>query len=192
MSIFNPWGELRALKARLAAEEEAYRVEEAQQQAEWTKKNARLLELERTNAVLRRDSEELRRELKEAVSRGADNNVELERKLSEMTEQRNRANNALKRKDRVVQRREADIKELELDLREMDRKMRRAEQEAAQLKDIKVKFMNQGYELIAAKQQIEALTALKDENRKLKADLAKAVDPRDPKTGRFVKKEKVQ
>ena len=34
MSIFNPWGELRALKARLAAEEEAYRIEEAQQQAE--------------------------------------------------------------------------------------------------------------------------------------------------------------
>ena len=183
MSIFNPWGELRALKARLAAEEEAYRVEEAQQQAEWAKKNARLLELERTNAVLRRDSEELRRELKEAVSRGANNNVELERKLSEMTEQRNRANNALKRKDRVVQRREADIKELELDLREMDRKMRRAEQEAAQLKDIKVKFMNQGYELIAVKQQVDAL----------KDKLANAI-LRDPQTGRLIprKKEKAQ
>ena len=55
MSIFNPWGELRALKARLAAEEEAYRIEEAQQQAEWARKDARLLELERYNATLRRE-----------------------------------------------------------------------------------------------------------------------------------------
>lgn len=62
MSIFNPWGELRALKARLAAEEEAYRIEEAQQQAEWAKKTAMMQELERANATLRRENEELRRE----------------------------------------------------------------------------------------------------------------------------------
>jgi len=107
----------------------------------------------------------------------------LEYKLSEMIEQRNRANNALKRKDRIIQRREADIKNLELDVREMERKMRRAEQEAAQLKDIKVKFMNQGYELIAVKQQVDAL----------KDKLANAI-LRDPQTGRLIprKKEKAQ
>jgi response regulator RpfG family c-di-GMP phosphodiesterase len=65
MSIFNPWGELRALKARLAAEEEAYRVEEAQQQAEWAKKTAMMQELERANATLRREQERLRNRITE-------------------------------------------------------------------------------------------------------------------------------
>jgi hypothetical protein len=69
MSIFNPWGELRALKARLAAEEEAYLIEEAQQQADWAKKDALLLELERKNATLRRANEKLRGQLKETDKR---------------------------------------------------------------------------------------------------------------------------
>ncbi len=75
MSIFNPWGELRALKARLAAEEEAYRVEEAQQQAEWAKKTAMMQELERANATLRREQERLRNritELNEKLAKAID------------------------------------------------------------------------------------------------------------------------
>lgn len=69
MSIFNPWGELRAIKARLAAEEEAYLIEEAQQQADWAKKDALLGELDRKNATLRRANEKLRGQLKEADKR---------------------------------------------------------------------------------------------------------------------------
>lgn len=53
MSIFNPWGEIRRLKAQLEAGYETYRIEETQQQAEWAQKGARLLELERENADLR-------------------------------------------------------------------------------------------------------------------------------------------
>ena len=196
MSIFNPWGELRALKARLAAEEEAYRVEEAQQQAEWARKDARLLELERSNAVLRRDNEDLRRELKETVSRGANNNIGLEHKLSDMTAQRNKANNALKRKDRALERREAEVRLLKDELRGAERKVDRVKRdtqtEIEQLKAIRVRYMSQNVEIVSLKQQVEALIPLRDENRKLKAELAKAIDPRDPKTGRFVKKEKAQ
>ena len=75
MSIFNPWGELRALKARLAAEEEAYRIEEAQQQADWAKKTAMMQELERANATLRREQERLRNritELNEKLAKAID------------------------------------------------------------------------------------------------------------------------
>jgi predicted RNase H-like nuclease (RuvC/YqgF family) len=183
MSIFNPWAEVRKLKAQLEAGYETYRVEETQQQAEWAKKAVLLEELERDNAALRR-------ELKQAVIRGSNNNFELERKLGEMTAQRNKANNAIKRKDRVIQRREADIKELELDVREIERKMCAAVQEIDQLKSIKVNFINQSFDVVALKQQVEALTALKEENRKLKEQLAQAVDPRDPETGRFTKKAK--
>jgi len=53
MSIFNPWAEVRKLKAQLEAGYETYRIEETQQQAEWAQKGARLLELERENADLR-------------------------------------------------------------------------------------------------------------------------------------------
>lgn len=69
MSIFNPWGELRALKARLAAEEEAYRVEEEMQRAAWDAKQQRILELERSSATLRRNNEKLRDQLKKAHER---------------------------------------------------------------------------------------------------------------------------
>ena len=59
MSIFNPWAEVRRLKAQLEAGHETYRVEETQQQADWAKKEARLLELERDNANLRRERQTL-------------------------------------------------------------------------------------------------------------------------------------
>jgi chromosome segregation ATPase len=59
MSIFNPWGEIRRLKAQLEAGYETYRIEETQQQAEWAQKGARLLELERENADLRRNRQAL-------------------------------------------------------------------------------------------------------------------------------------
>ena len=102
MSIFNPWGELRALKARLAAEEQAYRIEEAEQQRERDIKDNRLLELERINAILRRDNEDLRRELKEAVSRGVDLRNGVEQQLAAMTAERNKADNALKRNKKAL------------------------------------------------------------------------------------------
>jgi uncharacterized membrane protein YqiK len=53
MSVFNPWAEVRKLKAQLEAGYETYRVEETQQQAEWAKKEVRLHKLERDNADLR-------------------------------------------------------------------------------------------------------------------------------------------
>ena len=77
MSIFNPWGELRALKARLAAEEEAYLIEEAQQQAEWAQKDALLGELQRANATLRRDNESLRETIKRLDLMISDLNTQL-------------------------------------------------------------------------------------------------------------------
>ena len=59
MSIFNPWGEIRRLKAQLEAGYETYRIEETQQQADWAKKEARLIELERENADLRHNRQAL-------------------------------------------------------------------------------------------------------------------------------------
>jgi response regulator RpfG family c-di-GMP phosphodiesterase len=75
MSIFNPWAEVRKLKAQLEAGYETYRVEETQQQAEWAKKGILLKELERSNAVLRRENEKLRRtvtELKDQLAKAVD------------------------------------------------------------------------------------------------------------------------
>lgn len=183
MSIFNPWAEVRKLKAELEAGHETYRIEETQQQVEWAKKGARLLELES-------DNEELRCDLRAVLARAGNKTIDLEHKLSDMTAQRNKANNAIKRKDRVLQRREADLKELELDVRELERKMRVATQEAEQHTSLRVALTNQSLEVIALKQQVEALTGLKEENRKFAEQLAKAVDPRDAKTGRFTKKAK--
>jgi hypothetical protein len=51
MSIFNPWAEVRKLKAQLEAGYETYRVEETQQQAEWAKKDIMLKALGRENAA---------------------------------------------------------------------------------------------------------------------------------------------
>ena len=138
MSIFNPWGELRALKARLAAEEEAYLIEEAQQQADRAKKDAlmlrldaMMLELERKNATLRRANEKLRDQLKKANDR-----IEYLYKLSE--------------------------KNSSLYATETHRSAK----------------------LAATLKEQDALVVMLHEK------LAQAVDPRDPKTGRFTKKVK--
>jgi chromosome segregation ATPase len=75
MSIFNPWGEIRRLKAQLEAGYETYRIEETQQQAEWAKKGARLLELERENDKLRHDRQTLHAriiELNEKLAQAVD------------------------------------------------------------------------------------------------------------------------
>ena len=170
MSIFNPWGEIRRLKAQLEAGYETYRIEETQQQAEWAKKAVLLEELERDNAALRR-------ELKEAIGRGADHNFELELKLSEMTAQRNKANNAIKRKDRVILRRDNDIKSLKSMLRELREKYHTV-------------YGNHGEASYNMGKLKVLCTNLKVENHELKKQLAQAVDPRDPKTGRFTKKAK--
>ena len=131
MSIFNPWGELRALKARLAAEEEAYRVEEEMQQAAWAAKQQRILELERSNASLRRNNEKLRSDLSKA-------------------------------KERISFLDGVASKNSSLYASETHRSAR----------------------LGAIVKDQDALIV------KLNEKLAKAIDPRDPKTGRFVKKAK--
>ncbi len=173
MSIFNPWGELRAIKARLAAEEEAYLIEEAQQQAEWAKKDALLGELQRANATLRRDNEDLRRELKEAVSRGADLRKDVERQLALMTAERNKANNALKRSKKALAKLE-DAEKMFYDSAAQNEVLRRqlslAHEEVTSFKN---KLLNQDKLVMD-----------------LHAKLTKAEDPRDPKTGRFTKKAK--
>jgi response regulator RpfG family c-di-GMP phosphodiesterase len=67
MSIFNPWAEVRKLKAQLEAGYETYRVEETQQQAEWAEKAVLLEELEHKNARLRGTITELKEQLAKAV-----------------------------------------------------------------------------------------------------------------------------
>lgn len=131
MSIFNPWGELRALKARLAAEEEAYRVEEEMQQAAWAAKQQRILELERSNATLRRNNEKLRSDLSKAKER-----------ISFL--------------DGV----------------------------ASKNSSLYAQETHRSAKLAATIKDQDALIV------KLHEKLAQAIDPRDPKTGRFVKKAK--
>ena len=67
MSIFNPWAEVRKLKAQLEAGYETYRVEETQQQADWAKKDILLKELERENGKLRGTITELKDQLAKAA-----------------------------------------------------------------------------------------------------------------------------
>jgi response regulator RpfG family c-di-GMP phosphodiesterase len=67
MSIFNPWAEVRKLKAQLEAGYETYRVEETQQQAEWAKKDILLKELGRDNQKLRKEITELKEQLSKAA-----------------------------------------------------------------------------------------------------------------------------
>ena len=172
MSIFNPWGELRALKARLAAEEEAYRVEEAQQQAY-------LDDLEKKNFNLRIDNERLSRDLKDLISNNGRRAIELERKLSQAAAELHKLTKTLKSRDRMIERRDAEIRELERALTASERKHRDALREFEGLKAVKVKFISQNLEVIALKQQVDAL----------KDKLAGSVR-RDPKTGRLLPKGK--
>jgi DNA repair exonuclease SbcCD ATPase subunit len=100
MSIFNPWAEVRKLKAQLEAGYETYRVEETQQQAEWAKKSILLEELKRDNAALRRELSNLSAPAKK-ISRLESN---------------------LKRRAGVVERRNNEIKSLKRMLRELREK----------------------------------------------------------------------
>ena len=100
MSIFNPWGEIRRLKAQLEAGYETYRIEETQQQADWAKKDILLEELGREN-------EKLRRELS-SLSGAA-------KKISKLESN-------LKRRAGVVERRNNEIKSLKRMLRELREK----------------------------------------------------------------------
>ncbi|MCH9838337.1 hypothetical protein K0U83_21935 [bacterium] len=100
MSIFNPWAEVRRLKAQLEAGYETYRVEETQQQAEWAEKAVLLEELKRDNAALRRELSNLSAPAKK-ISRLESN---------------------LKRRAGVVERRNNEIKSLKRMLRELREK----------------------------------------------------------------------
>jgi response regulator RpfG family c-di-GMP phosphodiesterase len=67
MSIFNPWAEVRKLKAQLEAGYETYRVEETQQQEEWAKKDIMLKALGRENQRLRGTITDLKEQLAKAT-----------------------------------------------------------------------------------------------------------------------------
>jgi response regulator RpfG family c-di-GMP phosphodiesterase len=67
MSIFNPWAEVRKLKAQLEAGYETYRVEETQQQEEWAKKDIMLKALGRENQRLRATITDLKEQLAKAT-----------------------------------------------------------------------------------------------------------------------------
>lgn len=127
MSIFNPWAEVRRLKAQLEAGYETYRVEETQQQAEWAKKAVLLEELERINTILRRENYDMLKRVAELKKKEA-RLLKLERDNFDLITE-------LAVRGHVIEQRNNDIKSL-------------------------------------------------------KEQLAKAVDPRDPKTGRFTKKAK--
>ncbi len=155
MSIFNPWAEVRKLKAQLEAGYETYRIEETQQQADWAKKGARLRELERDNAALRRELSS----------------------LSGAAKKISRLESNLKRRAGVVERRNNDIKSLKKMLRELREKYHTV-------------YGNHGEASYNMGKLKVLCTNLKVENHELKRQLAQAVDPRDPETGRFTKKAK--
>ncbi len=67
MSIFNPWGEIRRLKAQLEAGYETYRIEETQQQADWAKKDILLSKLKEANVKLHNENVKLKDALAQAV-----------------------------------------------------------------------------------------------------------------------------
>lgn len=100
MSIFNPWAEVRKLKAQLEAGYETYRVEETQQQAEWAEKDIML-------KALGRENQRLRRELSN---------------LSGPAKKISRLESNLKRRAGVVERRNNEIKSLKRMLRELREK----------------------------------------------------------------------
>lgn len=100
MSIFNPWAEVRKLKAQLEAGYETYRIEETQQQAEWAEKDIML-------KALGRENQRLRRELSN---------------LSGPAKKISRLESNLKRRAGVVERRNDEIKSLKRMLRELREK----------------------------------------------------------------------
>ena len=138
MSIFNPWGEIRRLKAQLEAGYETYRIEETQQQADWAKKGARLLELEHKNAYLRGANTRLRRAKK---------------KMGERLKEANRHGEYLHKL-------------------------------ATKNSSLYAEETHRNAKLVKTLKEQDALVIMLHEK------LAQAVDPRDPKTGRFTKKAK--
>lgn len=66
MSIFNPWGEVRKLKAQLEEGYTAYRIEEDQQQRDWKAEREELL---RANELLRAQLSDCRKQLATSVRR---------------------------------------------------------------------------------------------------------------------------
>ena len=158
MSIFNPWAEVRKLKAQLEAGYETYRIEETQQQAEWAKKDILLSKLKEANVKLHNE------------------NVKLS-SLSGAAKKISKLESDLKRRAGVVERRNNDIKSLKSMLRELREKYHTV-------------YGNHG-EASYNRGKLKVLcTNLKVENHELKKQLAQAVDPRDPETGRFTKKAK--
>ena len=157
MSIFNPWGEIRRLKAQLEAGYETYRIEETQQQADWAKKDILLSKLKEANVKLHNENVKLRRELS-SLSGAA-------KKISKLESN-------LKRRAGVVERRNNEIKSLKRMLRELREKYQTTfavRGEAAN---------NMGLLKILC-------TNLKVENYELKKQLAASIQ-RDPKTGRLM------
>jgi chromosome segregation ATPase len=181
MSIFNPWGEIRRLKAQLEAGYETYRIEETQQQADWAKKGARLIELERENADLRRELSSLSGAAK---------------KISKLESN-------LKRRAGVVERRNNEIKSLKRMLRELREKYQttfavhgEAANNMGKLKILCTNLKVENYEL---KKKGARLIELEGENADLRRNrqalnarilqLLNQLDTavlRDPKTGRLL------
>ena len=156
MSIFNPWAEVRKLKAQLEAGYETYRIEETQQQAEWAKKDILLSKLKEANVKLHNE------------------NVKLS-SLSGAAKKISKLESDLKRRAGVVERRNNDIKSLKRMLRELREKYHTV-------------YGNHGEASYNMGKLKVLCTNLKVENHELKKQLAQAVDPRDPETGRVTKK----
>jgi chromosome segregation ATPase len=181
MSIFNPWGEIRRLKAQLEAGYETYRIEETQQQADWAKKGARLIELERENADL----------LCELAV------------LSDPAKKISKLESNLKRRAGVVERRNNEIKSLKRMLRELREKYQttfavhgEAANNMGKLKILCTNLKVENYEL---KKKEARLLELERENADLRRNrqalnarilqLLNQLDTavlRDPKTGRLL------
>jgi predicted RNase H-like nuclease (RuvC/YqgF family) len=138
MSIFNPWGEIRRLKAQLEAGYETYRIEETQQQADWAEKAVLLEELKHKNAILRGTNTRLRRANKKMRER----------------------------------------------LKEAKRRSEYLHDVATKHSSLYAEETHRNAKLTKTLQEQDALVIM------LYEKLAQAVDPRDPKTGRFTKKAK--
>ena len=136
MSIFNPWAEVRKLKAQLEAGYETYRVEETQQQAEWAEKAVLLEELKHKNARLRGTNTTMRR-----------------------------ANKKLRER-----------------LKEADKRNTYLHDVATKHSSLYAEETHRSAQLAKTLKEQDALVIMLHEK------LAEAVDPRDPKTGRFTKK----
>lgn len=184
MSIFNPWGEIRRLKAQLEAGYETYRIEETQQQADWAKKDILLSKLKEANVKLHNE------------------NVKLS-SLSGAAKKISKLESNLKRRAGVVERRNNEIKSLKRMLRELREKYQttfavhgEAANNMGKLKILCTNLKVENYEL---KKKEARLLELERENADLRRNrqalnarilqLLNQLDTavlRDPKTGRLM------